>query len=170
MAVVLRATRGISEYAMKPASLWIRALAAVIDVVLVCCVFFLIVHHWGAPNDEGGWTVTGVPALLLILGMAAYWIVPEWLAGTTFGKWACGLCVVKTSGNPITLAQAIERNVARIVDAFGFYLVAFIAARNNPNRRRLGDLWARTMVVRCSELKRQTTTLSSETGSSSTAP
>jgi uncharacterized RDD family membrane protein YckC len=154
---------------MKPASLWIRALAAVIDLVLVCCVFFLIVYHWGAPNDEGGWIVTGLPALLLILGMAAYWIVPEWLAGTTLGKWACDLCVVKTNGNPITLAQAIKRNVARIVDAFGFYLVAFIAAQNNPNRQRLGDLWARTMVARCSELKRQTATLSSETGSSSTA-
>jgi uncharacterized RDD family membrane protein YckC len=153
---------------MKPASLWIRALAAVIDAVLVCCVFFLIVYHWGAPNEEGGRTVTGLPALLLILGMAAYWMVPEWLVGTTFGKWACDLCVVKRSGNPITLAQAIKRNVARIVDAFGFYLVAFVAARNNPNRQRLGDLWAETMVVRCSELKRQSAVASSETESSST--
>jgi uncharacterized RDD family membrane protein YckC len=155
---------------MKPASLWIRALAAVIDAVLVGCVFFLIVYHWGAPNDEGGRTVTGLPALLLILGMAAYWIVPEWLAGTTFGKWACDLCVVKMSGNPISLAQALKRNVARIVDAIGFYLVAFIAAQNNPNRQRLGDLWAKTMVVRCSELNRQSADLSSKSESRLTTP
>jgi uncharacterized RDD family membrane protein YckC len=149
---------------MKPASIWIRALAAVIDGVVVFGLLFVVVYHWGSPNDEGGRTVTGLRAVLLMLFCAAYWIAPEWLAGATFGKWTCDLRVVKPSGNPIALTQSIKRNVARIVDAFGFYLVAFIAARNNGNRQRLGDLWARTMVVRHSDLQRYRAARTSETG------
>jgi uncharacterized RDD family membrane protein YckC len=127
----------------------------VIDLVFAGSVFFLIVWRWGALNDEGGKSLTGVSAILLMIGMAAYWIVPEWLFGATLGKWMCDLSVVKRSGNPITLGQAIQRNLARIVDAVFFYLVGFIVARNNPRAQRVGDLWAKTMVVRHSEWKRQ---------------
>ena len=138
---------------MKPANLWVRALAAVIDLVLAGSFFFLVVWRFGAPDGTGGKTVTGLAAILLLLCMAAYWIVLEWLFGATFGKWMCDLSVMKISGNPINLIQALKRNAARVVDGVFFYLVGFVVAKNNPNAQRIGDLWAKTMVVRSSDLK-----------------
>ena len=97
--------------------------------------------------EGGGKVVQGSPAFLIMAISAAYWIIPEWLFGATFGKWMCDIKVVSTGGRACSLSQAIKRNVLRIVDGFGFYLVGFLTAKFNMNRQRLGDQWAKTIVV-----------------------
>lgn len=132
---------------LTPATLKRRALAAIFDAIIVFLALFWAIWMWGTPNDDGGKTLTGIPALLLMLGAAAFWIIPEWLLGTTMGKWACDLQVTTLRGGSISLAQALQRNVLRPLDFFPFYLTGFITASLTPNRQRLGDLWAKTIVV-----------------------
>lgn len=132
---------------VKAAPLGFRALAAILDSVIVFLVCFLIAETWGDAGPEGGKVLTGIPALLLMLGIAAFWILPEWLLGSTPGKWACELQVKKLNGGSISFVQSLKRNVLRPLDFFPFYLTGFVAARLSPNRQRLGDLWAKTIVV-----------------------
>lgn len=132
---------------VKAAPLGFRALAAILDSVIVFLVCFLIAETWGDAGPEGDKVLTGIPALLLMLGIAAFWILPEWLLGSTPGKWACELQVTKLNGGSISFVQSLKRNVIRPLDFFPFYLTGFVAARLSPNRQRLGDLWAKTIVV-----------------------
>lgn len=139
---------------MRPSGLWLRSLAAIIDLVLVIGVSSLIVWKFGVDNSEGDRTLHGLPAIGLILGCGAYWFCLEGLTGATFGKWSCDLRVVSEKGAKISLAQSLKRNVLRAVDFFPWYLPGFICAKLTPNRQRLGDLWAKTIVVNCAEIKR----------------
>jgi uncharacterized RDD family membrane protein YckC len=131
----------------KPASLWLRALAAILDSAVVFLAQYYIVEKWGDVGPEGNVVLTGSPVFLLLLATAAFWILPEWLLGATLGKWACDLRVTTLSGANISFMQALKRNVLRLLDFFGFYLVGFVTASLTPKRQRLGDLWAKTIVV-----------------------
>jgi uncharacterized RDD family membrane protein YckC len=88
--------------------------------------------------------------LLGFLAFGGYWIVPEALwSGKSLGKLALRLRVVDAQGGPITVGQAIVRNLMRIVDFLPLYYAAgaiaiFVSSRN----QRLGDMVAGTVVVR----------------------
>ncbi|HZI55916.1 MAG TPA: RDD family protein [Verrucomicrobiae bacterium] len=125
----------------------VRVLAAVLDSVVVFLVWYLIIGRWGDETPVGGRALTGMPALLLMLATAAFWIFPEWLLGSTMGKWACDLKVTTLNGMSISFMQSLKRNVLRLLDFFPFYLPGFATASLTPNRQRLGDLWAKTIVV-----------------------
>jgi uncharacterized RDD family membrane protein YckC len=90
---------------------------------------------------------TIVLALIVVWG---YYPVSEaaW-SGKTLGKFAFGLRVVGDQGEPITVSQAIIRNLVRLIDFLPFfYGVGIIALFWNGRGKRLGDLAAGTVVVR----------------------
>jgi uncharacterized RDD family membrane protein YckC len=144
---------------MKPANLGIRSLAALINSALVCVLWICVIEAWGTTPDASstslsmiqGKVVTGVPALWVLLATAAYWVVPEWLFSITLGKLFCGLRVVCIDGKKITFSQSLQRNLLRLIDAFAFYLMGFLVAKLTPLHQRLGDLWAKTLVVKTSD-------------------
>jgi uncharacterized RDD family membrane protein YckC len=72
----------------------------------------------------------------------------EKTSGATLGKKAMGLKVVKESGEPIDWQASIVRNIMRIIDGFFFYLVGAIAVWVSKKKQRLGDMAAKTLVVR----------------------
>lgn len=125
------------------------------DSAIVFSLWYFIIERWGIDTSESGKILTGFPGILLVVGTAAFWIVPEWLVGATFGKWACDLRVVNMMGRRISLAQSLKRNLLRLLDFFPWYLTGFIAAKLSPNRQRLGDLWAKTLVVKGSDIRHQ---------------
>jgi uncharacterized RDD family membrane protein YckC len=130
------------------ASLGRRSLAAIFDSVVVSCVWFSYITRFGTEDTPEHWVVSGLPAFLLFAGIAAYWVIPEWLFGKTLGKLLFDLRVVSLQGRPCSFAQSIKRNLLRLVDFVGFYLVGFVAAKFSPYRQRLGDQWAHTVVIR----------------------
>jgi uncharacterized RDD family membrane protein YckC len=132
---------------VKAAPLGVRVLAAVLDSIVVFLSWLCIIKLWGDEGLDGGKVLTGIPAVLLMLATAAFWIFPEWLLGSTMGKWACDLKVTTLNGMSISFVQSLKRNVLRLLDFFPFYLPGFVAASLTPNRQRLGDLWAKTVVV-----------------------
>lgn len=125
-----------------------RALAATIDIAVAFGLAEAAINQWGIDVAGGERVLRGPAALLFLVLFPAYWIVPEWLFGATLGKVVMGLRVVGTSGEPCSLEQSLKRNVLRLVDFVAAYLVAYLVARSNARRQRLGDLWARTMVIR----------------------
>jgi len=69
--------------------------------------------------------------------------------GRTPGKQLLGLRVVDGRGLPLSLEQALVRNVVRALDfAPVFYGLGALACQYDERRRRLGDIVADTLVIR----------------------
>jgi uncharacterized RDD family membrane protein YckC len=131
------------------ASIGRRALAAIIDLVVVGVGIWLpFFVKWGHVDSwDHQYKVTGQPAFVLFFLAASYWIFTEWPFGATFGKLMCDLRVVSIKGTKCKFTQSLQRNLARALDVVGFYLVGYMAAKFSPLRQRLGDQWARTIVI-----------------------
>ena len=68
--------------------------------------------------------------------------------GQTPGKRLLGLRVIHTSGRPISVYEAVLRNVVRIVDQMpGIYAVGMVSVFVTERSQRLGDLAASSVVV-----------------------
>lgn len=69
--------------------------------------------------------------------------------GRTPGKQLLGLRVVDGRGLPLSLEQALVRNVIRVLDFIPlFYGLGAFVSQLDRRRRRLGDLAADTLVIR----------------------
>lgn len=94
-------------------------------------------------------TTETLVSLSFLTILLAYYIILEGLYGQTFGKMLMGIRVVaEDTGRPPGIRAAALRTVMRIVDSIGNYLVAFVVALLSNKDRRVGDMVARTLVVR----------------------
>lgn len=99
------------------------------------------------------WTIA-IMILVIFLLFAGYFIAFEWLwNGQTPGKRLLKLRVIRDDGRPLTLWEAIARNLLRIFDAFpGFvipiYSVGLIVIFLSGRDQRVGDIFAGTVVIR----------------------
>jgi uncharacterized RDD family membrane protein YckC len=105
------------------------------------------------PNGQVGAfsysTVTSVGWAWLCLLWIAYYLVPEALFGASLGKMFTGLCVVRVDGRPLGIESIVTRNVLRFVDVLpGLYLIGGILVLLTGSSQRLGDVFARTTVVK----------------------
>lgn len=104
-------------------------------------------------NEMPKWTIA-ILIIALFLIFAGYFIVFEWLwNGQTPGKRLLKLRVIRDDGRPLTLWEAIARNLLRICDAVpGFfvpvYSIGLIAIFLSSRDQRVGDVFAGTVVIR----------------------
>jgi len=104
-------------------------------------------------SEAPKWTIA-VMIIVLFLVFAGYFIVFEWLwNGQTPGKRLLKLRVIRDDGRPLTLWEAIARNLLRICDAVpGFiipiYSVGLIVIFLSGRDQRVGDIFAGTVVIR----------------------
>ena len=92
----------------------------------------------------------GVDFLIPLLITLAYFVLLEGAFGATLGKLVLGIRVRALDGTRIGFGAAAIRNLARVVDAFPYvipYLVGAIAVSRSETDQRLGDRWAKTVVV-----------------------
>ena len=87
----------------------------------------------------------GLAALVVAF---AYFAIMESRFGQTLGKMALGIKVVREDGGEIGTRDAVLRTLMRIVDSIGSYAVAFVVALVSGKNQRLGDMVAKTVVVR----------------------
>jgi len=139
----------------------LRIVAALIDVVILGGVFVAMSiatgeAELGSQTAADGTKTTGFNVNLTgwpfawYLGIVAgYYVVLEALLQRTIGKMLTGLRVVSLDGDHLSLGQVLMRNVLRIVDGLPFlYLVGIITIAVSDKRQRIGDIAARTNVVR----------------------
>lgn len=130
-----------------------RIVAALIDLLIVTGIFVVMVLLFGdyGENDDGTFEfqLTGLPFLLNLLIVLAYYIGTEVATQQTVGKMVMGLRVAAADSSELTPGAIIVRNVLRIVDALPFlYLVGLISIAVTKRNQRIGDLAAKTIVVR----------------------
>jgi len=131
-----------------------RLVAAILDMIVVGIIFAVagmaIAARLGGATDSG-FSLNGMPALITIgitciAGFLYYWLA-EGLFGATLGKGITGIQVREKTGARCNMKGSLIRNLLRIVDAVGVYLVGFLIAIFSKARQRLGDHVAGTIVV-----------------------
>ncbi|HQU86107.1 MAG TPA: RDD family protein, partial [Pyrinomonadaceae bacterium] len=99
------------------------------------------------------WTIA-IMILVVFFVFAAYFVVFEWLwNGQTPGKRLLKLRVIREDGRPITIWEAVARNLLRIFDSLPgvgipVYSVGLISIFLNNRDQRIGDIFAGTVVIR----------------------
>jgi uncharacterized RDD family membrane protein YckC len=136
---------------LQPAKLPSRALALVIDLVVVWTAYLLISVGLAAATaslDEAAVMAVSIATFLLVLVGAP--IAVETLShGRSLGKLACGLRVVRDDGGPIRFRHALVRGAMGVVEILmSFGVIACIASLVSARGRRIGDVFAGTLVVR----------------------
>ncbi|MFC8828003.1 RDD family protein [Streptomyces sp. NPDC057137] len=136
---------------LRPAKLPSRALAVVIDLVVVWAAYIvvsIVLTVATGSLDTAAVAALAVASFLLIpVGVP---IAVETLShGRSLGKLACGLRVVRDDGGPIRFRHALVRGAIGVVELLmSFGVIACIASLVSARGRRVGDLFAGTLVVR----------------------
>jgi uncharacterized RDD family membrane protein YckC len=131
-----------------------RAIATLLDIVVAASPFAVIgmwaAVRWGGVTPNG-FELHGTAALFTISIVVILWFLYVWLLegllGATLGKFTLNLRVRRLDGNGIGLSKSLVRNLSRVVDAIGVYLVGFLIANFSDRKQRLGDHLAGTVVV-----------------------
>ncbi|WP_326722697.1 RDD family protein [Streptomyces sp. NBC_00243] len=136
---------------LRPAKLPSRALAVLLDLVVTMTVYVLLTIGLVAATaalDEAAQVAVSIAAFLLVLVGGP--IAVETLShGRSLGKLAFGLRVVRDDGGPIRFRHALVRGAVGVVELLmTFGTVACIASLVSARGRRLGDVFAGTLVVR----------------------
>ncbi|MGW1871366.1 RDD family protein [Streptomyces mauvecolor] len=136
---------------LRPARLPSRALALVIDLAVVWAAYILVslvMLFATASLDAAAQAATTVALFVLVLVGGP--IAVETLShGRSLGKLACGLRVVRDDGGPIRFRHALVRGAMGVIEILlTFGVVACIASLVSERGRRIGDVFAGTLVVR----------------------
>ena len=140
------------------ASLGWRALAVLIDTVVIGAIFVVVLGvaqaagalHLDAYRGANPFAVS-VPkwAYVALYGLLfIYYTAFELTRGATPGKMALGMRVTAADGSTAGVRAVVLRNLVRIPEAILYYLPAAVACMASAKRQRLGDLAARTVVLR----------------------
>jgi uncharacterized RDD family membrane protein YckC len=98
---------------------------------------------------KGAWTLAVLVLLWFLVQFGYFAVFESTWNGQTPGKRLSHLRVIQDSGRPITVYEAVARNLLRIVDSLPvLYGVAIISALLSAQSKRLGDFVAGTVVVR----------------------
>jgi uncharacterized RDD family membrane protein YckC len=136
---------------LRPARLPSRALAVLLDLVVVMAAYVAVSIALVASTaslDEAAQTALSIATFVLLLVGGP--IAVETLShGRSLGKMACGLRVVRDDGGPIRFRHALVRGLIGVIEILmTFGVVACIASLVSARGRRLGDVFAGTLVVR----------------------
>lgn len=136
---------------LQPARLPSRALAVAIDLAVVLAAFVTTTAGLAVVSvslDEAAGAALAVASFLLV--MVGGPIAVETLShGRSLGKLACGLRVVRDDGGPIRFRHALVRGAMGVVEVLGTLgVVACVSSLVSARGRRLGDVFAGTLVVR----------------------
>ena len=137
----------------RMASLGDRFIAFALDTAFLFGVFAVVdawaFMRWGmVEGHELKLTTASLLMAQFLNGVVLFiylWLLEAGF-GATLGKAIVGIRVVRTVERNPLVAFAI-RNLMRVVDGFGFYLVGAVVAGCSRFRRRLGDICASTVVV-----------------------
>jgi uncharacterized RDD family membrane protein YckC len=139
-----------------------RFLALALDTLIQMGVGFVVLVAGGllagvlaaAIPKAGIWAFAILVLLFFVIYFGYFAIFEIIWNGQTPGKRKIGIRVIKASGRPLTPAEAIARNLMRIVDVLpGFYAIGALSAAVSKQSKRLGDFVAGSLVVRETSFK-----------------
>ncbi|QUR69259.1 RDD family protein [Mycobacterium spongiae] len=132
------------------AQLPVRAVSAVIDIIVILIAYMLGLMLWAATLTEfdEAWT-TAFLIIFTVLAMVGYPLAFETATrGRSVGKIVMGLRVVSDDGGPERFRQALFRALTSVVEIWMLLgSPAVICSMFSPKAKRVGDIFAGTVVV-----------------------
>ncbi|MFJ9523727.1 RDD family protein [Kitasatospora sp. NPDC101801] len=136
---------------LRSAKLPSRALAIWLDLAAEFAVLIgvlILLEQTTGEMDEAA--ATAIALGLMVFCLVGVPVMVETLSrGRSLGKLALGLRVVRTDGGPVRFRHALVRGLVGFVELLTFMGVpAIVCSLISPEGRRLGDVFAGTLVVR----------------------
>ena len=127
-----------------------RFLAGLIDYSIVYLVFVTLILTMGSPDSNGDYSITGWGVLIPFFCWFLLIVVTEQVFGSTIGNGVVGLKPLSIENRPGKphVFQSLKRHLLDPVDMLFFGIIAIIVIKNTAKNQRIGDLWAKTIVVR----------------------
>ena len=127
-----------------------RILAGLIDYGIIYGFTFAMIFILGEPNNDGGYSLNGVPSLIPVFFWLIMTVGLESGLGGTIGNSIIGLKAIPISGQnrKLSFGQSFKRHLLDPIDMFFFGLPGIITIKNTDKNQRIGDLWAKTIVVK----------------------
>ncbi|BBZ09217.1 hypothetical protein MDOR_33860 [Mycolicibacterium doricum] len=132
------------------AQLPIRALSAMIDILVVFVGYVLGVVLWAATLSDFDTALSAAVLIVFtVLTLVGYPLVFETATrGRTLGKMALGLRVVSEDGGPERFRQALFRALAGVIELWTLAGgPAAVCSLLSPKGKRIGDVFAGTVVI-----------------------
>ncbi|WP_406211551.1 RDD family protein [Streptomyces decoyicus] len=136
---------------LRPARLPSRGLAVAVDVAVAWAVYLGVsLLLLSATSSMDSAAVAAVSVATFVLVQVGIPIVIETLShGRSLGKLVCGLRVVREDGGPIRFRHALVRGAMGAIEiVMTMGVVAAIASLVSARGRRMGDVFAGTLVIR----------------------
>ncbi|OBF40714.1 hypothetical protein A5724_06485 [Mycobacterium sp. ACS1612] len=132
------------------AQLPVRALAAMIDLIVVFIAYIIGVLLWATTLGQFDDALSAAILIIFtVLSLVGYPVIFETATrGRSLGKIALGLRVVSEDGGPERFRQALFRALAGFIEIWT--LVggpAVICSLLSPKGKRIGDIFAGTVVI-----------------------
>ena len=124
-----------------------KIFATIIDYGIFILVFFVYLRYFGQKNTEGGLSVSGFLGLPIDIFWFVYFIVVENILGATLGHLAFDLRVIRLDRKKINFINSLKRHLLDPIDLLFYGIPAIITIKNTEKHQRLGDLWAKTIVI-----------------------
>lgn len=115
---------------------------------LSSALFSMMADYTGMLNAWANVALWGTFAFLNFIISIMYFTYFEGTTGQTPGKRAMNIKVVTENGKKLTTADALIRTILRIIDSIAFYLLGLIIILVTEKKQRLGDVLAKTIVVK----------------------
>jgi uncharacterized RDD family membrane protein YckC len=124
-----------------------RFFASFIDYLLMFLILYLYISKFGIQTEEGTTSVQGFSTFPIIAFWFFYFVIIETYEGATLGHKAFDLLILTENRKKIGFKEALKRHLIDPIDFFIYAIPAIIAIKNTEKKQRLGDLWAKTIVV-----------------------
>jgi uncharacterized RDD family membrane protein YckC len=126
-----------------------RILACLFDYGVMIGGFIWFVSYFGVKTEDGSYQVQGAMGSVPLIWSVLYFFIFEWKFAGTPGKKLMGVKLISMDGNRPTLGQVIKRRMCDCVDIWIFCaLIGFVLIKNTQYSQRLGDIFAKTLVVK----------------------
>ncbi|MGB8206815.1 MAG: RDD family protein [Mycobacterium sp.] len=135
---------------VRIAQLPVRAVGALIDIVVILIGYLISLFLWAATLSElDGAATAGIIVLFTVLVFVGYPLIFETATrGRSVGKMVMGLRVVSEDGGPERFRQAMFRALASVVEIWMLLgSPAVICSMLSPKAKRIGDIFAGTVVI-----------------------
>jgi uncharacterized RDD family membrane protein YckC len=124
-----------------------RIIATILDYLFIFLLTYLYIMLAGQENEEGVKTLSGLVALPIPTVWFIYFVVVEAFYGATLAHQGLNLKVLTVDRKEIDFVHALKRHLLDPVDILLYGVPAIIAIKNSEKHQRLGDMWAKTIVV-----------------------
>ena len=124
-----------------------RVLAFIIDFIVFWLIGMILGVFFGELSENGtGYSLNGLPALVLMLIGVFLWPISEGLFGQTLGKRFLDIKVVTNDYKSISMGKAFIRFFLGFIDYI--FAMGLIIAIIDKNNQRIGDMAAKTVVIK----------------------